>query len=132
MRRLQGINDVQVMGRGLGEVLPGMSAGVATDVVLLPIGRRASSIMVAQAGLVILTFVAEQLPESPPATSCRGPTNVAALLATVFSKYSSWPQSWHSNNRMCSAFCPGIKRPGPGYHCFIRRGRRSEKRTPIA
>ena len=36
--RFQGVHDVQVMGPGLREVLPGVGAGIAADEALLPVG----------------------------------------------------------------------------------------------
>lgn len=79
------------MGPGLREILPSVSAGVAADVMLLPVGRRASRIMVTQTGLVVFTFIAEQPPEGtqPPAVANQPVPVIVANLVTKVGQQSA-------------------------------------------
>lgn len=83
---LQRIDDVQVVCPGLGEILPGMSAGIAADEILLPIRARPHGIVPLQASLVILALVAEQLAKrtQPDTASDEAiPVVMADLVAKV-------------------------------------------------
>src|SRR6186713_2549376 len=54
---------MQIVGPTLGPIFPWMGARVSAYIALLPIGRRAAFIMILEGILVVLTLVAEQLPE---------------------------------------------------------------------
>lgn len=58
---LQAINDLQVMSPGLGPVFPGMGGGISTDEGLRPIRGRGALIIGAEAGGIVLPFIAEAL-----------------------------------------------------------------------
>jgi hypothetical protein len=67
---------MQIVRPGLGEVFPGMGAGVAADVVLLPVGPRAARVVRIQGAGVVAALVTEQLPEgSVPQTIPEWPTS---------------------------------------------------------
>ncbi|KAF1057161.1 MAG: hypothetical protein GAK39_06368 [Variovorax sp.] len=57
------VGHVQVVGPGLGPVLPRMHAGVAAHETLRPVGRRALVVVLLQRGAVVGALVAEQRAE---------------------------------------------------------------------
>ena len=63
-RRVRGVGHVQVVGPGLGPVLPRMRTRVAGDEAVGPVGRRAAVVVAAQRRRVVGPLVAEELAEA--------------------------------------------------------------------
>lgn len=56
---IEGGPDMEVMGPGLGPILPGMGGGIGADVTGLPIFGGAVGVVVFEGGFVVGLFIAE-------------------------------------------------------------------------
>src|ERR1700756_1421391 len=60
---LQGVDNMEIMGPGLGEILPCVHRGISRNILLLPIGWRSILVVALQRSLIVIPIVAKELAE---------------------------------------------------------------------
>src|SRR5665213_3927820 len=81
----QGIDNVEVMRPGLGEILPGMRGSISADETFLPVGNSAIGVIDLQRLAVIHRLIAENIPTRLDETAVTN-QNIPKIMADLMTK----------------------------------------------